>query len=175
MWLYLFDTQKSIGGLLDVLVHIGGQRQSECVVSHYWRVAVPSLPQVFSLISSFLSMAATKYSSQLEITIIYIVHNSENQNDSKLTLGPFKCYVTFFSWEFDPHPPPRNANNTGPYTFVTVFFQESWHLHSPLRYVTLEWPLCSKNCEMHAEVSTRFYGPWSRIALVSTLSLPRHI
>ena len=49
-----------------------------------------------------LMMAATKYSSQLEITIIYIVHNSKNQNDSKLTLGPFKCYVTVFSWEFDP-------------------------------------------------------------------------
>ena len=23
--------------------------------------------------------------------------------------GPFKCYVTLFSREFDPHPPPRNA------------------------------------------------------------------
>ena len=35
--------------------------------------------------------------------------------------GPFKCYVTLFSWKFDPHPPPRNANNVGPYTFVTLF------------------------------------------------------
>ena len=30
--------------------------------------------------------------------------------------GPFKCYVTLFSWKFDPHPPPRNANNVGSYT-----------------------------------------------------------
>ena len=27
----------------------------------------------------------------------------------------------FFSWKFDPHPPPRNANNVEPYTFVTLF------------------------------------------------------
>ena len=35
--------------------------------------------------------------------------------------GPFKCYVTLFSREFDTHPPPHNANNVEPYTFVTVF------------------------------------------------------
>ena len=37
------------------------------------------------------------------------------------TLGPFKCYVTVFSWNLDPHQPPRNANNIEPYTFVTLF------------------------------------------------------
>ena len=31
------------------------------------------------------------------------------------------CYVTLFSWKFDPHPPPRTANNVEPYTFVTLF------------------------------------------------------
>ena len=36
-------------------------------------------------------------------------------------MGPFKCYVTLFSREFDPHPPPCNANNVEPYTFVTLF------------------------------------------------------
>ena len=37
--------------------------------------------------------------------------------------GPFKCYVTLFSREFDTHPPPHNANNVEPaYTFVTFFF-----------------------------------------------------
>ena len=36
-------------------------------------------------------------------------------------LGPFKCYVTLFSWEFYPHPPPHNANNIEPYTFVMLF------------------------------------------------------
>ena len=35
--------------------------------------------------------------------------------------GPFKCYVTLFPWNLDPHPPPRNANNVEPYTFVTLF------------------------------------------------------
>ena len=44
--------------------------------------------------------------------------------------GPFKCYVTLFSREIDPHPPPRNANIVEPYTFVTLFlgmlFWECW-------------------------------------------------
>ena len=35
--------------------------------------------------------------------------------------GPFKCYVTVFSREFDTHPPPHNANNVEPYTFVTFY------------------------------------------------------
>ena len=39
--------------------------------------------------------------------------------------GPFKRYVTLFSWKFDPHLPPRNANNVEPYTFVTLFSGES--------------------------------------------------
>ena len=30
--------------------------------------------------------------------------------------GPFKCYLTLFSWKLDPHPPPRNGNNVEPYT-----------------------------------------------------------
>ena len=29
-------------------------------------------------------------------------------------LGPFKCYVTFFSGNSTPHPPHRNANNIEP-------------------------------------------------------------
>ena len=28
-----------------------------------------------------------------------------------------------FFWELDPHPPPRNANNIEPYTFVTLFLE----------------------------------------------------
>ena len=28
---------------------------------------------------------------------------------------------TLFSWKFDPHPPPRNANNVEPYIFVRLF------------------------------------------------------
>ena len=35
--------------------------------------------------------------------------------------GPLKCYVRLFSWNLDPQPPPRNANNIEPYTFVTLF------------------------------------------------------
>ena len=41
------------------------------------------------------------------------------------TLGPFKCYVTLFFWKFDPHPPPRNANNIEHYTLVTFFSRKS--------------------------------------------------
>ena len=56
-------------------------------------------------------------------------------------MGPFKCYVTLFSWKLDPHPPPRNANNIEHYTFVTLFSRKSDTPHPHLRYVTLEWPL----------------------------------
>ena len=56
--------------------------------------------------------------------------------------GPFKCYITLFSWTFDPHPPPRNANNVDPYTFVRFFPGNlTPPPHPPLCYVTLEWPL----------------------------------
>ena len=60
---------------------------------------------------------------------------------SGITEGPFKCYVTFFSWEFDPQPPPRHANNVEPYTFVTLFLGKADTPHPPLHYLTLEWPL----------------------------------
>ena len=54
-----------------------------------------------------------------------------------------KCYVTLFSWNLDPHPPPRSANNVKPYTFVTLFPKKIGHPPPPhLRYVTLEWPQC---------------------------------
>ena len=35
--------------------------------------------------------------------------------------GSVKCYITFLPWEFGRHPPPRNANNVEPYTFVMLF------------------------------------------------------
>ena len=38
--------------------------------------------------------------------------------------------LTLFSWEFNPIPPLRNANNVDWYTFVTHFFRESWHPHT---------------------------------------------
>ena len=46
-----------------------------------------------------------------------------------------------FFWKLDPHPPPRNANNIEPYTFVSLFPGKSDTPHPHLRYVTLEWPL----------------------------------
>ena len=55
--------------------------------------------------------------------------------------GPFKCYVTLFSWKLDPHPPPHNANNVEPYTFVTLFPGKFDPPTPHLRYVTLEWAL----------------------------------
>ena len=53
------------------------------------------------------------------------------------TRGPFKCYLMLFIWKFNTYPPPRNANNVEPYTFVTFFYE---NLIPPLHYVTLEWP-----------------------------------
>ncbi len=53
---------------------------------------------------------------------------------------------TLFSWKFDPHPPPRNANNVEPYIFVTLFsVKADTPPHPQLRYVTLEWPCPNPN------------------------------
>ena len=54
---------------------------------------------------------------------------------------------TLFSWKFDPHPPPRNANNVEPYIFVTLFSvkADTPPPHPQLRYVTLEWPCPNPN------------------------------
>ena len=35
--------------------------------------------------------------------------------------GPFKCYIMLVSRKFDPHPPPRNANNIEQCTFIMLF------------------------------------------------------
>ena len=63
--------------------------------------------------------------------------------------GHSSVYVTLFSWKFDPHSPPRNANNVEPYTFVALFSGKADTppppLHHLLRYVTLEWPLFACN------------------------------
>ena len=48
-----------------------------------------------------------------------------------MTKGPFKCYVTLYSREFDPHTPPRNTNNVEPYTFLTLFSGNAETPHSP--------------------------------------------
>ena len=48
-----------------------------------------------------------------------------------------------YSWIFDTHPPPRNANNIDPYTFITLFSGKS-DTPPSVRYVTLEWPLMSR-------------------------------
>ena len=64
--------------------------------------------------------------------------------DIKTGKGPFKCYVTLFSWKFDPHPPPGKANNVEPYIFVMLFSGKA-DTHPLLRYVTLEWPRIKQN------------------------------
>ena len=62
-----------------------------------------------------------------------------------------KCYVTLVSWEFDPYPPPLNADNVEPYTFVTFFLGKLTPLsHHPPRYVTLEWPTRAGHSEFSA-------------------------
>ena len=35
-------------------------------------------------------------------------------------LGAIQVLLNLFFWKLDPHPPPRNANNIEPYTFVTL-------------------------------------------------------
>ena len=57
--------------------------------------------------------------------------------------GPFKWFITFFPGNLTP--PPRNANNVEPYTFVTLFSGKPDTLKLPLCYVTLKWPLVAEN------------------------------
>ena len=59
-----------------------------------------------------------------------------------------------FSGKLDPHPPPRNANNVEPYTFVTRFSGKVDTTHPHLHYVTLEWPLRGKTNKSGAIVDT---------------------
>ena len=53
-----------------------------------------------------------------------------------------------FSWEFDPHPPPRNANNVERYTFVMHISGKADTPYHPQRYLTLECPLKTKMVTM---------------------------
>ena len=55
-------------------------------------------------------------------------------------MGPFKCYLTFFSWYLGPPPTPHNANNIEPYTFIKLFYGNCDTPHPHLSYITLEWP-----------------------------------
>ena len=59
-------------------------------------------------------------------------------------LGAIQVLLNTFSWKFDHHPPPRNANNVEPYTFVR-FFRDSWRPPTPPPTATIEiWmaPYC---------------------------------
>ena len=48
------------------------------------------------------------------VLLIYLVSN--------VTLyGAIQVLRNAFLWRFDPHPPPRNANNVELYTFVMLF------------------------------------------------------
>ena len=38
-----------------------------------------------------------------------------------MILGAIQVLRNAFFWKLDPHPPPRNANNIEPYTYVTLF------------------------------------------------------
>ena len=52
------------------------------------------------------------------------------------TTVSFKCYVTLFSWEFDPtHPPTRNVISVEPYTTLFPGKAES-PVHPPPLCVT---------------------------------------
>ena len=57
-------------------------------------------------------------------------------------LGAIQVLRNAFFLEIGP-PPPRNANNIDPYTFLR-FFPENLTPPPHLHYVTLEWPL---NCD----------------------------
>ena len=64
---YLFDTQQSVSGLLDVFVHIGGElpRESVARVSRGWQVGVPSPPGLSQLILPLVDRCTDKHHSQI--------------------------------------------------------------------------------------------------------------
>ena len=74
------------------------------------------LPNVYEFAT--ISEWCTVYSKTNSYVIVCHYHYSvvtfRSNAGSASGEGPFKCYVTLFSWKFDPHPPPRNANNIGP-------------------------------------------------------------
>ena len=39
-------------------------------------------------------------------------------------MGAIQVLRNVFFWKIDTHPPPHNANNIEPYTFVALFFWE---------------------------------------------------
>ena len=53
-------------------------------------------------------------------------------------LGTIQVLRNAFPSKLNPHPPPLNANNVDPYTFVTLFTGQVDTPHRHLRYVTLE-------------------------------------
>ena len=67
--------------------------------------------------------------------------------------------VTLFSWNLNPHPPPRNHNNVEAYTFITIFSGKLDTPHPP--YV-----LCN-TWMPHEQIVNRLtvgrsYGSWGR-------------
>ena len=98
-------------------------------------------------------------------------------------MGPFKCHVTQFFWNLDPHPPPRNAKNIEHYTFVTLFSRKSDPPHPHLRYVTLEWPLYNYfTCtsiynykQMSHLISSAYYISFFPVTFSSTKWLPLNL
>ena len=67
-------------------------------------------------------------------------------------MGAIQVLRNAFFREIGP-PPPRNANNVEPYTFVTLFPEKLTLPHPLLHYVTLEWPHRSNYNKMHRELS----------------------
>ena len=55
--------------------------------------------------------------------------------------GAIQVFRNAFFLKIGPNPPPCNANNVEPYTFVMPFSGKFDNPHTHRRYVTLEWPL----------------------------------
>ena len=90
------------------------------------RSAHPSI--VYSLICNVILFS----SMQLNVVLFHIISEPPllHSHCCMLDKGSFKCHVTLFFWKLDLHPPPRNANNIEPYTFVTFFPRKS-NTHPP--------------------------------------------
>ena len=98
--------------------------------------------------------------------VIYFQRRSVPGGHSSVTW----YYVTLFVWKLDPHPPPRNANNIEPYTFVMLFPGKIDTPHPHLRYVTLEWPPTSQCKLRRSRANSRLYK-WAEHGDLFTLPL----
>ena len=120
------------GGLENIYSSVIVKLHSE------FRTSDPSVPVVKSKLQKFKFRPRFLLGNRNTLcqTIIYQFTSKDQQRCLSfeeyfsqlltITKEPFKCYGMLFSWTYDTHPSPRNANNVEQKP-LQRFFWESWH------------------------------------------------